>query len=134
MATFEEMSAWSSADIAAATRALLPEGVGFSYGWDASRQAWYTWFFTRDPETGATVPFEEEWGMDERVSLFNAYGKAWAYKTPENSVWTRRTELTRPGIPQALSGYDASTPEDLDPDEIDAVLAAAVYPRTRRAR
>lgn len=137
MATFEDMSLWNSAEIESNTRALLPPGVSFQQGWDRLNSAWHVRFFTTDPETGQEKVMWEERGMDERITLFNAYGWAMSQFAPagsSNSVWTRSHELARPTAPTAKSlGVDASMPEDLDPDEIAQVIAS-VYPRGRRAK
>ena len=125
MPTLEEMTAWSAEEIEGAIRCSLPAGFYFECGLDQEAGAWFARFW-RPSESQRTVLYQD-WGIDQRLTYFNAYGWLWAQKQPKppaHSLWARRREVTRETVQQrAFRGVRVPDPPDLDPEQIEAVYA-----------
>lgn len=126
MLTIEEMSAWTADDVQDQIRGMTPVGLVFSTGLENG--VWFARF--SDSATNDTL--WEDFGIDRRILLFNAYGWVWMrqvwtrHKSPStnDTPWVRRREIT--AAVATRQGNHIPDPEDLDPDEV-----AAVYNRPR---
>ncbi len=125
MSKFLEMTLWSTDQIEAEIREILPSGHRFHTGWDEEHRVWYFRFET-ETDSGEWVTVEEEVAMDQKVALFTAYGWVWLQRAvpDHDSPWVRRQEVTKERVTQRVNAPD---PEDLVPDEI-----ASVYANRRR--
>lgn len=119
MPTLLEATTWDLEEIQAHIEAHLPENSTFSY---VFKEGSFEGVITRD---GVVV--WEDLQADERLLLFNAFG--WVYIQQSvaefrNPAWVRG-EITIPIARQAIPEL-VKDPEDLDPEEISAVLAKAL--------
>lgn len=123
MLTIEEMSAWTADDVLDQIQGRVPEGLTFFTGLENG-----VWFvrFTRHDNLNEVV--WEDFGIDRRILLFNAYGWIWMLqKQPSlHSPWVRRREITAASATRRANFGDIPDPEDLNPDEV-----AAVYNKVR---
>ena len=124
MPTVEEMTAWTCEEIETAIRVALPPGIQFDCGYDREAGTWFVCFWRQQPDGKKYILFQD-WGFEQRITYFNGYGWVWARqqpKPPVHSPWQpRRQEVAPPRVhPQVSTAPD---PEDLNPDEIQAVYA-----------
>lgn len=136
MATIEEMMGWTPQEIEAAIRSSLPPGVQFDCGFDQAAGTWFVRFWREQKkEAGAErVVLYEDWGIEQRITYFNAYGWVWARqrpKPPAHSPWVRHQDKVNPQsvrkaaqtVQQRVPFVRAPDPADLDPKEIQSVYA-----------
>lgn len=121
MATWAEVSTWSNDEIVQKVRELLPEGWQFKHLLDVDGAFRAT---IVDVASGLSQWSDEQ--ADERLILLNAYGWLFVRKpTARNPRWVRG-EITVPVAQQTLPTVitPQPDPEDLDPEEIDAVYSS----------
>lgn len=121
MPTLEEMTVWTPDDIEAEIRQILPKGLSFECGFDKEAGTWFTHFWHM--QNGQKVTDYQDWGWEQRITYFNAYGWVWVRMTPPPSAgspWVRRREAV-PVPPSKVP--QTPDPADLDPNEIRAVYA-----------
>lgn len=121
--TLEEMTGWTPTEIEAAIRKIKPQGVNFECGIDREAGAWFVQFW-QDNQGKKNILFED-WGFEQRIVYFNAYGWAWARQrgpTQRTSPWTRRQgEVTPQVVQRKAKASSIPDPADLDPNQIRAV-------------
>jgi hypothetical protein len=112
MPSVEEISAWSVDELITEIKVLLPSDQALSI---EPQSGYWVVRVIKDEEL-----IQEETNLDQRLALLNVFGSLWASSgVSEDSPWCRKRELPRSSIPES-SLYDASDPEDLNPDEIQA--------------
>lgn len=139
MITFDEILAWTVAEIVTQVEKFKPVASTFIYGYSNESQLWHVCF-----EQEGEILWDDV-HPDERIALLNAFGWVWAKQQPqpkEGSIWHRRQELTpesvtkaarnraiRPAVSPATRSRIEEDPQtsDLDPSEI----LQTVYSRAR---
>lgn len=129
MPTLEEMTTWSSDEVLQAIQAILPEG------WTLSCKTEKSSFLVRilKPvvEGEERVVAWENYHIDQRILLFDAYGWLAVHdepKVPGGGDLSRRQQLAEQAaarwarVPREAIPPD---PEDVDPDEVNAVYEQA---------
>jgi hypothetical protein len=120
--TIEEMTAWTPDDIVAAIHVSKPPGTQFDCGFDQNAGTWFVRFWT-ELNGRKNVLFEDQ-GFEQRITYLNGYGWIWARqrpKPPSTSPWQARRGEVQPNVVQRRTRATAKDPEDLDPEEIQAV-------------
>lgn len=120
-ANLEEMTAWSNREIDHAIQASLPEGWTFRHGFDPAKGWWAVLQSSAEKDE-----WRQDYGLDERVVLFSAYGwLRFREQKPKHPVWARRHgEPLKPPIGKMhLPGVNVPDPDDLDRDKILAEVA-----------
>jgi len=135
MLTLEEMTVWTCEDIAVQVNMLKAKDLFFHFEFDKDSQFWHVKFERFDEKQKKRVVVWEDRGVDQKVTLFNAFGWVWARTQatpPKDSPWRpRRQELTRRMVTNqvAAQGHSVPDPEDLDPEEIRAVYEGKHTPK-----
>jgi hypothetical protein len=118
MATIEEMTAWTLEEIQAEIRAALPEKWRFEFLTEDGQ--WRTRFLGVEGECLWWRTY-----LEPRVLLLDAYGWLWRQQhrqLPTNPAWIPRDRRKLVPVGKVgLQGVTVPDPEDLNPDEIDAV-------------
>ena len=118
--TLEEMQTWSLDEIKTNISAYLPEGTVFKCAWSDGQGQWRGWFERADEVVW------DQWGLDQRLLLLDAFGWCWMQRQPPrhpDSPWAARQGR----VPmEAVRGraFDGREPEDLDPKEVLSVYEA----------
>jgi hypothetical protein len=116
MFTVEEITAWSIDELTTEISVLLPPGVVLKID---SQQGY---FVARLTNTDGSL-VREEVNPDQRLALLNIFGGLWT--TPsvsDDSPWHRRREFLRSPI-DMFNCQEVPDPEDLNPDEVQALYA-----------
>lgn len=122
MPTLEEMTTWTVADIDAAIRRALPADLFYDRGFDPAAGTWFTRFWRL--QDGQKQTLYEDWGFEQRIAYFNAYGWLWAQQQPAPSVhspWKPRGDVTATQVQR--KARNIPDPADLDPNEVESVYA-----------
>lgn len=119
MSTIEEMSLWTVDDVMVQVRLLLPSG------WEVTQGREGSFFVSTLSDSSGTVQWDR-YNTDLRLLLLDAYG--WLLlrnSRPANPSWSREKEITPKTVQGevGLEGVPVPDPEDLDPKEIQAILA-----------
>lgn len=135
MLSLEEMTAWTNDDIVAQITVMTPKGVTFRHGFDDEDRFWYVRFERFDEAQQERVVVWRDFGPDERLTLFNAFGWIWVRQQPmppKDSPWSpyRRDLRRQPVVGRATTrGHSVPDPEDLDPEEVQAVYEGSHNPQ-----
>lgn len=129
MPTLEEMTTWSADEVFEAIQQVLPKGWTLS----CKRKQNSFWVRILEPavEGQERVVVWEDYHIDQRILLFDAYG--WLTvrdrpKSPGGGDLSRRQQLAEQAaarwaqVPREAIPPD---PEDVDPDEVNAVYEKA---------
>lgn len=138
MLSVEEMTAWTNDDILVQIETLKPKGTFFRCVFNEEERFWHARFERFDEAQRKRVVLWEEFGPDERLTLFNAFGWIWARQQPlppKDSPWSpHRRDLRQQAVRGRATtpGHSVPDPEDLDPEEVQAVYEGPTPPENRR--
>lgn len=128
MFTLAEMTAWSNDDISTHIQVLMAKDLSFRHGYDQGERMWYVRFECFDEGAKKQVVVWSDYGADQRMVLFNAFGWVWARQQPEpdkHSPWARRRHQD---LREVISTGGAQRPGRVpDPADLDPTEVASVY-------
>lgn len=111
MHTLAEMNSWTTLEARAEVQANLPSGWQFTCNSD---EGYWIPVLTEGETIHWTEPF-----VDQKVALLSAYAWLSLRKSPaRHPAWVRRVQMP---VRYVGSKDPIQDPEDLDPDEVQAV-------------